>query len=380
MRIGLIVPAGISRDGEYHAIPALLWLVERLANRHEVEVIALRQESAPATWSLLGATIHNVGMRPCTPRALGLVLKLHRSRPFDVFHAIWAGAPALVAFTAARLSGRPALVHAAGGELVSMPDIAFGSSRMWRAISRVVIRNADSVTAASECIIDLAKAAGAQPLRVPLGVATDRWTPSPPRPRPPNRPAKLVQVGSLTPVKGQAVLLRAMARLAAEGRDVQLDLVGYDAYGGAIQRLAQELGLSSRITFHGFLPQSQVLPVVRGADLMVVSSRHEAGPLAFLEAAIVGVPTVGTDVGHVRDFAPDAAIAVDVGDFVALAREIGSLLDDEPRRLAIATRAHERALREDADWTCARFEDLYAEAIASGRSRVRRAEARPPAP
>ena len=70
---------------------------------------------------------------------------------------------------------------------------------------------------------------------------------------------------------------------------------------------------------------------------MVVSSRHEAGPVALLEAAIVGVPTVGTDVGHVRDFAPDAAVAVEVGNPVALAREIAGLLDDEPRRLALAT-------------------------------------------
>jgi glycosyltransferase involved in cell wall biosynthesis len=293
-----------------------------------------------------------------------------------VFHAIWAGPPGVVAFAAARLSGRPVLVHVAGGELVSMPDIAFGSSGLWRTISRMVIRYADCVTGASEGVIDLAKAAGARPLRVPLGVPTDHWRPLPPRRRPANRPAKLVQVANLTPVKGQAVLLHAIALLVAEGRDIRLDLVGYDAHGGAIQRLAVELGLSSRITFHGHLPQRQVVPVVENADLMVVSSRHEAGPVAFLEAAAVGVPTVGTNVGHVRDFAPDAAIAVAVGDSAALAREIGGLLDDEPRRLALATRAQQRAVREDADWTCARFEALYAEAIASRRSRMPLADAR----
>jgi glycosyltransferase involved in cell wall biosynthesis len=162
-----------------------------------------------------------------------------------------------------------------------------------------------------------------------------------------------------------------MARLVAEGRDVQLDLVGEDAYGGAIQRYAAELGLTQRVTFHGFLPQRLVVPVVRGADLMVVSSRHEAGPVALLEAAIVGVPTVGTDVGQVRDFAPDAAIGVEVGNPVALARGIGGLLDDEPRRITLATRAQQRALNEDADWTCARFEELYADVIAKRSPRGR---------
>ena len=103
------------------------------------------------------------------------------------------------------------------------------------------------------------------------------------------------------------------------------------------------------------------MPVVRAADLRVVTSRHEAGPVAMLEAAAVGVPTVGTQVGHVCDWAPEGAVTVPVGDPDALAREIGDLLADDRRRLAIARRAQQAAVRQDADWTCERFEELYAE-------------------
>ena len=85
------------------------------------------------------------------------------------------------------------------------------------------------------------------------------------------------------------------------------------------------------------------------------------------EAAAVGVPTVGTAVGIVRDWAPDLAVSVPVGEANALARAIGDLLEDEPRRLEIAQRAQQDALQEDADWTCARFEQLYARVIADGR-------------
>ena len=35
------------------------------------------------------------------------------------------------------------------------------------------------------------------------------------------------------------------------------------------------------------------------ADLFWLTSRHEAGPVAVLEAAVAGVPTVGTAVGQV---------------------------------------------------------------------------------
>jgi glycosyltransferase involved in cell wall biosynthesis len=376
VRIALFVPGGVGRDGEHLVIPVILALIERLARRHDVEVIALRQEPNPASWTLLGATVWNVGRRPSVPRALALALKRHRERPFDVFHSIWAGGPGAVAFAAARLTGKPVLVHLAGGELVSMPEIGFGSTRLWRTMTIIVIRNADRVTAACGHMVEVAKAARATAEHVLLGVATDRWTPSAPRPRPLDRPARLVQVANLTPVKDQATLLQAVARLVAEGRDVQLDLVGGDAYNGTIQRYAAELGLTLRVTFHGFLPQREVVPVVKNADMLIVSSRHEGGEVVLLEAATVGVPTVGTNVGHVRDFSPDAAIAVEIGNAAALARAIGSLLDDEPRRLAIAARAQERALRHDADWTCARFEELYEDALVRRRARAQLAGAR----
>ena len=237
-------------------------------------------------------------------------------------------------------------------------------------MTRSVVRHADRVTAASAPILALARAAGAAPLRVTLGVDTRRWTPSPPRPRPLNRPARLVHVGSLTPVKDHTTLLRAIAAVARHGRDLHLDLVGVDASGGAVPRLAQELGITDRVTFHGLLPQASLVPIVSAADLMIVASRHEAGPVAFLEAAAVGVPSVGTAVGHLRDLAPQGAIVVDIGDEKALAREIEHLLSDDARRLAIARHAQRFALSEDADWTCARFEELYAELMtAAARNR-----------
>jgi glycosyltransferase involved in cell wall biosynthesis len=97
---------------------------------------------------------------------------------------------------------------------------------------------------------------------------------------------------------------------------------------------------------------------------MVMSSRHEAGPVAVLEAAVAGVPTVGTAVGHLHELAPHGALVVDVGDAPALARTIGAVLDDDARRLQLARSAQQVAVRENADWTCARFEALYGESLA----------------
>lgn len=367
MRIALVVPGGVDRGGEYRVIPSILWLMERLARTHDVHVIVPNQERGAGAWDLLGARVHNIGAKRWRVRAVRTLLELHREQPFDVFHALWARGPGEVAFVASRLCRRPLLVHVNGGELVWLPEVDFGSRRSWvRALARFVLRRADVVTVPSYAMVELVTAAGVTPERVRLGVDRTRWIPEPPRARDLARPARLVHVGSLTPVKDHFTLLRATALLVAGGTSIHLDLVGFDALEGAVQRRVKELGLQANVTVHGFLTQTETMPVVRAADIMVLSSRHEAGPVVMLEAAAVGVPTVGTAVPYVSDWAPDHAVCVPVADPDALARAIADLLEDEPRRLAIAQRAQQSALQEDADWTCARFEQLYARVVANG--------------
>ena len=58
MKLALLMPGGVDRSGEHRVIHAFLWLLERLARRHEVHVFALNQEPEPAEWDLLGAHVH----------------------------------------------------------------------------------------------------------------------------------------------------------------------------------------------------------------------------------------------------------------------------------------------------------------------------------
>jgi glycosyltransferase involved in cell wall biosynthesis len=137
-------------------------------------------------------------------------------------------------------------------------------------------------------------------------------------------------------------------------------IVGEDTLNGEMQALSEHLKLAEIVRFYGFLTQRQLRPLLEDADLMVLSSRHETGPVVALEAAIAGVPTVGTMVGHIAEWAPDAAVAVPVGDCTRLAAAVHQVLDDEDMRLRIAREAHERAVREDADHTAELVTALYA--------------------
>src|SRR5262249_20958206 len=153
-------------------------------------------------------------------------------------------------------------IHLAGGELAALRDIGYGGrlSLRWRWLDPWALRRAAAVTAASQPILEQAAQLGVTASRIPLGVALDAWPPLPPRRREVGAPARLIHVASLNRVKDQTTLLRAVARLRESGQEFQLDVVGEDTLGGAIQSLARELGLGERARFHGFLTQRELRP------------------------------------------------------------------------------------------------------------------------
>lgn len=370
MKLAIIVPGGVDRTGVDRVIPALLWLIERLAQRHEVHVFATRQEPDPAAWPLLGAHIHNIGTaRGTTRRLLGRFGVLHRTggRPFDVIHAFfgWCGTSAALIGWRYRL---PVLFHAAGGEFVSLPHADYGmrTTMRGRIGLRVALAGARRVTVASRAMQGLAAARGVLADRVPLGVALDRWPPLTPRSRDAGATVRLLHVGDIRGVKDQTMLMKAAGYLHDSGLTFSLDIVGLDTMDGAVQRSAAARQIESVTRWHGVLRRNALRGLMNQADILLVSSRHEAGPLVVLEAAVAGVPTVGTAVGHIAEWAPDAAVVVPVGDAAALARETAALIADEPRRLAIAGEAQRRAIEIDADFTAMTFERIYAQIRSRG--------------
>jgi glycosyltransferase involved in cell wall biosynthesis len=361
MKIAWVVPGGMDASETFRVIPVLLWLLGRIARAHELHVFALAGADRAHTYHLRGATIHAMGAGARSARALASLLREHRRRAFDVLHAFWAVPCGIVAAAAGVLTRRPVLTHLAGGELASFPALDYGVCRTARGRVRLraALRGATRITAASAPMIAAAAAHGFAAQRVPLGVDREAWPVVAPRPRPTGRPARLIHVASLSPVKDQTTLLRAAAILARDNTAFTLDIVGEDTLNGGVQQCAEHEGVAAQTRFHGFLPQQELRPILAAADLLVVSSRHEAGPIVLLEAAACGVPTVGTAVGHLAEWAPAAACAVPPADPAALAEGIASLLQDDATRVHMACNAQQRALTEDADYSARCFLDLY---------------------
>ena len=120
------------------------------------------------------------------------------------------------------------------------------------------------------------------------GVDADRF--APPRGRT-AEPFTFVLVGRLEPRKGVDRALRALA-LVPQAR---LELVGDGAIRGDLERLARELGIPSRVVFHGALADPR--PVLHRAHATVAASRKEGLGIAFLEAMATGLPLAAVPVG-----------------------------------------------------------------------------------
>lgn len=366
MRVGLVVSGGVDRSGRDRIIPSLLWLIERLARQHELHVFALHYEDTPCSYPLLGATVHDLGTRR-VPRGLRrltqrgrLLAWLATLPPMDILHAYWGIPAGWVATAAGRSLGLPVIVTADSGEFVADKDIAYGFQR--RRIDRRLIAETMSraarVTVCTHHMAGLASRHNLTTEIIPMGVPDTSFTDAT---RPGGPPWRLLQVAHLNRVKDQATLIRAVATLQSTHPDVSLDIAGEDTLGGEIARMAEAIGVAPLVALHGALRHDEVQSLISRAHLYVQSSRHEAAGVAVLEAAAAGVPTVGTNVGYVADWAPDAAIAVPAGDSGALAHAIARLLDDPETRNRLGMKARARSGAFTADDTAHAFDALYRE-------------------
>lgn len=165
-------------------------------------------------------------------------------------------------------------------------------------------------------------------------------------PRPTEREAALVlAVGRFERLKGHDVLLRAVARLAAERQPVTLELIGGGEEERPLRRLAGKLGIGDRVVFRGWLSEPEVLAAMRRATIFAhPSTAPDAMPTVLKEALAAGTPAVASDLAGIPEILDDgrAGILVPPGEAAALAAALRRLLDDpEGRaRLARAGRAH----------------------------------------
>ncbi|MCY4020364.1 MAG: glycosyltransferase family 4 protein [Chloroflexi bacterium] len=146
----------------------------------------------------------------------------------------------------------------------------------------------------------------------------------------------LVYAGVLIPRKGLDLLLEAFARL--DHPQAQLHLLGHPEnadYAGQLQNQAQDLGIASRVRFHGAVSQRDLAQHFGSARALVLPSLSEGLGRVVLEAMLTGTPVIGSRVGGIPDLIQDGenGFLVESGNVEALTLALEKIYAVDVERL-----------------------------------------------
>lgn len=152
---------------------------------------------------------------------------------------------------------------------------------------------------------------------------------------------QLLNVGRLSPEKGQHLLLQAVARIAVDCPGLMLDFAGMGPSEQSLRQMAASLGIEERVRFLGYV--SDMPRLYRDVDLVVQSSLTEGLPNVILEAAYLRVPILATDVGGTSEVIEHARSGwlIRPGSVDALESGIRRFLLDPERFAEMTTAAHD---------------------------------------
>lgn len=168
-----------------------------------------------------------------------------------------------------------------------------------------------------------------------------------PDPTPTPEPGAILYVGQITEEKGLHVLLQALALL--RNAEWRLTVAG-DGYAlPDAQDLAQQLGLGDRVSFRGFVGQSELAGLYLRAAIVAVPTIYPE-PLGLVgpEAMAYARPVVGFDVGGIGEWLHDGVNGLRVahGDVRAFAGALDRLLQDPETARQMGGAGRELVLRD----------------------------------
>lgn len=305
--------------------------------RDGIRVLHPRFLALPAVGKAIGPVLLAGGALPVV-RAL-----MRGGFDFDAIDAHYFYPDGAAAAVLGAAVGRPVVITARGSDLNVFARA--GASRQW---IRWAARRAAAVVTVSEALRHVALGLGVPPQKVTVlrnGVDLRRFHVV-------DRQAArralgvdgkvLVCVGNLVPEKGHDLAVRALVELP----DTTLLIAGEGGERGALEALARECGVASRVRFLGAIPQERLADVYGAADILVLGSTREGWPNVLLEAMACGTPVVAAPVGGCPEIvaSDEAGRLLEARTPQAVAAAVSGLLVDGIDRAAT------RRYAERFDW------------------------------
>lgn len=252
-------------------------------------------ESGPASrWETYFSLPGNLGLPVAgaflASRLLRSIREMQAVCAFDLIHAHGALPCGHAARVIARELGVPFVVSVHGLDVFSTSQSGRIARGWRRRVSESVYGSAEAVICISEKVRQQLGAELSSNARVIYnGVDAGMFRPGSES----NPLLTVLSVGNLIPIKGHALLLRAFARVLEPIPDCSLEIFGDGPERGNLLRLAQALGISSKVKFHGRQSREAIAAAMKRCAVFVLPSSYEGLGCVYLEAMASGKPVIG---------------------------------------------------------------------------------------
>lgn len=238
------------------------------------------------------------------------------------------------------------------------------SSIAWRDLG-IVLQRADRLAAPSPPAITIMRKHAHLGGGIPIsnGVNLQRYQDAVKK-APRNKIPHLLYAGRLDPQKHVDNIIDALA-LLQPSTQLHFDVVGTGSRQDDLRRKAANLRVSDRITFHGFLPEADLVNIFARSDIFVNASTTEIQSQATLEAMSCGKPVIlANAMGLPHLVKPGVnGYLFQPGDVEALSDYLERLAQNEQKRRFMGKMSLEMAKPHDFERTLDNYEALYRSAI-----------------
>lgn len=262
--------------------------------------------------------------------------------------------PEIVAAHAQRLDITALLHHPLGDELglADADQQRFHRSELaaLASVARIIVTSHFTARRLPELAAHYAMPFDARVIVVEPGVAQAPISPQ----AEPGETLRLLCVATLTPRKGQDILVQALAGVSGEPWQC-------DCYGGArdaaftqrVQQLIDHNGLQERVRLQGECDSETLEAAYQRAHALVLPSWYEGYGMVVTEALAHGLPVITTTGGALRDTLPKrAGLSVEPGDSAGLQQALSRFCNDAELRSRLRQGALQ-AREQLHDWSTA---------------------------
>lgn len=175
----------------------------------------------------------------------------------------------------------------------------------------------------------------------------------------------LFTVGTVQPRKNYSRIVRALAQLRQQGKDLHLVIAGGKGWlADEMYETIDSTEMQDYVHLIGYADDSDLPQLYSAAECIVFPSLYEGFGFPVLEGMACGTPVVTSNISSLPEVAGDAALMVNPYDVNAITEAIKRILEDDELRQLLIKRGLDQAKRFTWQQSARKLRQIYEQVLA----------------